>query len=278
MYRRPLPSANLRFLSTLMWDGRESSTQTGTTPITFPTNPTRPSLRSQDINRWTPRLVMRKRRGRLRRTSNSKSWRLKWHCYRSKGRLGRRVARQPTPQTADRRHWSTNRSMSGSTTRWDSTLLRRHSIRWFSLCTMTRGPMRLQGMPKQQRASIVRGQTLFNSRPINITGVGGLNDATGLPVIKGTCGTCHDSPNVGNHSVSAPLNIGVSDLDSPLDVKYLPVSHFVKSKPEQGHHHHRSRPGSHHGKMGRYWQVQRTSPTRIGGAGTLFPQWFGGRI
>src|SRR6516225_10920750 len=27
MYRRPLPSTNLRFLSTVMWDGRESSTQ-----------------------------------------------------------------------------------------------------------------------------------------------------------------------------------------------------------------------------------------------------------
>lgn len=39
MYRRPLPSANLRFLSTLMWDGRESSLQTGTTPIAFATNP-----------------------------------------------------------------------------------------------------------------------------------------------------------------------------------------------------------------------------------------------
>src|SRR5690348_17392405 len=34
MYRRPLPSTNLRFLSTVMWDGRESSTQTGTNPIT----------------------------------------------------------------------------------------------------------------------------------------------------------------------------------------------------------------------------------------------------
>src|ERR1039457_5342843 len=39
MYRRPLPSTNLRFLSTLMWDGRESSAQTGTQKITFPTNP-----------------------------------------------------------------------------------------------------------------------------------------------------------------------------------------------------------------------------------------------
>src|SRR5262245_21652657 len=39
MYRRPLPSTNLRFLSTVMWDGRESSTQTDTQKITFGTNP-----------------------------------------------------------------------------------------------------------------------------------------------------------------------------------------------------------------------------------------------
>src|ERR1019366_7052914 len=39
MYRRPLPSTNLRFLSTLMWDGRQSSSQTGTQKITFATNP-----------------------------------------------------------------------------------------------------------------------------------------------------------------------------------------------------------------------------------------------
>src|ERR1035441_8542219 len=71
------------------------------------------------------------------------------------------------------------------------------------------------------RASIARGQTLFNSKPINITGVAGLNDDLGLASIPGTCGTCHDSPNVGNHSVSAPLNIGVGDLNSPLDVSYL---------------------------------------------------------
>jgi cytochrome c peroxidase len=32
-----------------------------------------------------------------------------------------------------------------------------------------------------------------------------------IKVIPGTCGTCHDSPNAGNHSVSAPLNIGLTD-------------------------------------------------------------------
>jgi cytochrome c peroxidase len=75
----------------------------------------------------------------------------------------------------------------------------------------------------RRRASIARGQALFNSKPISITGVGGLNDALNEAAIPGTCGTCHDSPNAGDHSVSAPLNIGVADVNSPLDVSYLPV-------------------------------------------------------
>src|SRR5215831_9235318 len=40
MYRRPLPTTNLRFISAVMWDGRESSTQTGTKKISYePQNP-----------------------------------------------------------------------------------------------------------------------------------------------------------------------------------------------------------------------------------------------
>ena len=58
---------------------------------------------------------------------------------------------------------------------------------------------------------------------MNIRDVAGLNDDLGLPSIPGTCGTCHDSPNVGNHSLPIPLDIGVADTNSPLDVSYLPV-------------------------------------------------------
>jgi cytochrome c peroxidase len=79
-----------------------------------------------------------------------------------------------------------------------------------------------EGEPSHRRASILRGQTLFNSRTINIVGVGGLNDATGLPLISGTCGTCHDTFNVGNHSIVAPLNIGIADVTNPLGAEYLP--------------------------------------------------------
>ncbi|HEY6938373.1 MAG TPA: hypothetical protein VI424_14535 [Terriglobales bacterium] len=79
--------------------------------------------------------------------------------------------------------------------------------------------------PYSSQQSVARGQALFNSFPINITGVGGLNDALGKQTIPGTCTTCHDSPNVGNHSFSVPLAIGTSDYPAmaALDVSGLPV-------------------------------------------------------
>jgi hypothetical protein len=66
----------------------------------------------------------------------------------------------------------------------------------------------------EARRAIARGQAIFNSHPIAIAGVSGINDeaAFGKPaVVMGTCTTCHDTPNGGNHSVVAPLNIGLVD-------------------------------------------------------------------
>ena len=77
------------------------------------------------------------------------------------------------------------------------------------------------------RVSIARGEQIFNTTKINITGVAGLNDVLNQPSIAGFCGTCHDTPFTGNHSVKTPLNIGVADagLNSPpaLDISGLPV-------------------------------------------------------
>jgi hypothetical protein len=94
------------------------------------------------------------------------------------------------------------------------------------------------GLPDDHRAAVARGQAVFNSKPITITGVAGLNDdkaagglvVGGIQAIPGFCGTCHDTPNVGNHSFPTPLNIGTGD-PSPgnsavnlggLDIAYLP--------------------------------------------------------
>src|SRR5205085_7037383 len=65
------------------------------------------------------------------------------------------------------------------------------------------------------RASIARGQALFNTKPIKIKGVGGLNDVLGMAMIAGTCGTCHNSPNAGNHSTPLMLNVGAADVTAP---------------------------------------------------------------
>jgi len=71
------------------------------------------------------------------------------------------------------------------------------------------------------RRAIARGQNLFNTLKIPITGVAGLNDVLHTDTIDGFCGTCHDSPNVGDHSVPAPLNIGL--VDGSLRTSDLPL-------------------------------------------------------
>jgi cytochrome c peroxidase len=67
------------------------------------------------------------------------------------------------------------------------------------------------------RASVARGEALFNTRAITISGVAGLNGSVGSPFnpplpdsFVGACTTCHDTPNSGNHSIVAPLNIGLT--------------------------------------------------------------------
>ena len=82
------------------------------------------------------------------------------------------------------------------------------------------------GGTDEARRAVARGQEIFNTRPITISGVAGLNFASPfnppLPAsFQGTCTTCHDTPNSGNHSIVAPLNIGLADAsrrtpDMPL--------------------------------------------------------------
>ena len=61
------------------------------------------------------------------------------------------------------------------------------------------------------RAEIAAGEKLFNSAPMIIANVRGLNDNAALnkpTSFAGTCATCHDTPNIGHHSLPLPLDIG----------------------------------------------------------------------
>jgi len=70
------------------------------------------------------------------------------------------------------------------------------------------------------RAAIARGQDLFNTLAIPIVAVSGINDDFGgagnfnVPIV-GTCTTCHDTPHAGDHSVPAPLDIGIAEPPVP---------------------------------------------------------------
>jgi hypothetical protein len=71
---------------------------------------------------------------------------------------------------------------------------------------------------ERARRDIAAGETLFNSAPVHISNVRGLNDNPSLgnpSTFTGTCTTCHDTPNTGNHSFPLPLDIGTGHTMLP---------------------------------------------------------------
>ena len=219
MYRRPLPTTNLGFLSTVMWDGRESTPPT-TQKITYPnTGQLLADLAHQAIDATTIHAQgVAPTATQVQDIVNFETSMRTAQAYdyqagflNSSGATGGPVAlasQQFFIGINDSFPASFGFNPTGAAFTPDIFTL------YNAWANSQNGA----------RASIARGQTVFNSKPITISGVAGINDVVGLPAsFSGTCGTCHDSPNAGNHSVSAPLNIGVADLTSPLDVSYLPV-------------------------------------------------------
>ena len=77
-----------------------------------------------------------------------------------------------------------------------------------------------KSLPPSEQA-IGRGEAIFNNTTFVIHDVPGLNGAPSNPLynpsdplagkdINGGCAICHNNPNVGNHSTSLPINIGVT--------------------------------------------------------------------
>ena len=77
---------------------------------------------------------------------------------------------------------------------------------------------RAEGERPEARARIAAGEKLFNSAPMTIANVRGLNDNAALhkpATFQGTCATCHDTPNIGHHSLPLPLDIGTGHSANP---------------------------------------------------------------
>jgi cytochrome c peroxidase len=225
MYRRPLPTTNLGFLSTLMWDGRES-TPPSTQKITYPnTGQLLADLAHQAVSATTVHaLGAVPTPAQVQDIVNFETSLRTAQAFDFKAGLlnDSRATGGPVAIASQPFFIGINDSFPASFgfnptgAAFDPDI-----FSLFNAWTNSRIP---------SRASIARGQALFNSKPITISGVAGINDVAGLPPsFSGTCGTCHDTPNAGNHSVSAPLNIGVADVAGPLDTSYLPVFTLVNN-------------------------------------------------
>jgi len=205
IYRRPLPATNLRFLATVMWDGRETTLASQAIDATLghaqsagaPSKSQLGQIVGFEAGLYTAQLVDR-RAGLL-----------------PGGPVG--LAFQPffiginDPTGGNSRGTPFNPRVFTLFDAWNA------------------GPGQDPGAP--QRQSIARGEAIFNTRPIDITGVGGLNDVVGQRVVRGTCSTCHNAPNVGSRSIDATLDIGVAGRNPPgLDVAALPVFALACSK------------------------------------------------
>ena len=207
VYRRPLPATNLGFLSAIMWDGREASlssqandaTQGHAQATTPPTAAQIADIVAFESGIYTAQEVDQ-RAGVLHRD----------------GALGGPVALSLQPFSI-----GINDPLKPPPGTTFNPAIFDIYRPWLS----ARGDEEDDDVAR--RLSIARGEEVFNTTPINITGVTGLNDVLGVASIPGFCGTCHDAPNVGDHSVKLPLDIGIGDAgaNSPpsLDISGLPV-------------------------------------------------------
>jgi cytochrome c peroxidase len=208
MFRRPLPAANLRFLSTVMWDGRETfkdaSQATGFAPLAADladqaNSATTGHAQSAALDDATRQAIV--------------AFELQLYTAQAEdaaaGPLDADGATGgPAALSGQAFTFGVNDALSPG---FDPSALTDFAA-W-------------KGSSDPSRAAIARGQELFDTRKVEITGVSGLNDDLGQPVIEGTCTTCHDTPHAGNHSVPMPLRIGLDDPHPAghLDVSGLPV-------------------------------------------------------
>jgi cytochrome c peroxidase len=229
-YRRPLPAANLRFLSAVMFDGRESSTQTGTTPIGSDNYPQ--SLES-DLAHQVADATAGHAQGLPPGPTAAQQKAVvdfEMGLYTAQaedhgaGNLSAEGA-SGGPMAISRQAYYTGINDPVGLDP-DNPIPFHFDNKVFNLFDAW------QSAGNPHRRAIARGQAIFNSKPITITGVPGLtgstfsNGVTAPQTIVSTCGICHDAPNAGDHSVSAALNIGVADVpggNNALDISYLPV-------------------------------------------------------
>ena len=192
LFRRPLPSTNLEFLSAVMWDGRETfANQTIHFDLSDQANGATLG-HAASTNPLTP--------GQQQAIVDFETGLYTTQAVDNAGGVlnGRRATGGPMELSHQPYYIGINDALSPG-----------FNPRVFTLYDAWRDAP--DGANAAARAAIYRGQEIFNTKTFTVSGVRGVNDALGVPALAATCTTCHDSPNVGNHSVPLPLDLGLTD-------------------------------------------------------------------
>jgi hypothetical protein len=223
VYRRPLPAANTAFLSTVMWDGRENVNPPNDTPQLVAANL---AHQSNDATRNHAQGTVD-----LSEADQSSIVGFETGLFNAQRRIGR----------LELDTWGAN----GGPRFLETDVLPSFFIGINDVFSPTFSPTiftlyarwepgACPGAPSRAAAAVGRGEALFNQRTFAIDGVRGINSADpedGDPIsgpFTGSCGTCHDTPNVGNHSVTLPIDIGITAANpvGGLDAAGLPTYTF----------------------------------------------------
>ena len=235
VYRRPLAATNLRFLSALMWDGRESASQTGTSAIT---SDNYPGALMADLAHQAVVATLGHAQAVIAPTADQQQQIVAFEFGLTTAQADDNAAGTlsadgasggPEALAGQPFHVGIN-DVAGLDP--DNPIPFNFNKNIFNVFDGWRTTA------DANRQAIYRGQLLFNTRTFTVWGVDGLNDNTfsnGITVsdpFVSTCGLCHNVPNLGNHSLSVPMNIGVADPPggrfNRADTSYLPVIAICK--------------------------------------------------
>jgi cytochrome c peroxidase len=220
LFRRPLPSTNLRFLSAVMWDGRETFKDATSKDCVIGSSNCFSTIHF-DLADQSNTATINHAQGATSLTDEQREAIVAFETtlftaqvYDSRtGPLGAQGALGgPDYLSAQNFYFGVNDAIAGDYQThgpFNAVVFRAYDA-WSQLHAAGGGTGQ-HDRRMVARRQVANGQMLFNTRPIHITGVKGLNDDLGIPEIVGTCTTCHDAPNVGDHSIPAPLDIGLTD-------------------------------------------------------------------
>jgi cytochrome c peroxidase len=211
LFRRPLPSANLKFAATVMWDGRETVADALSNVCILGANPAQcfapldtdlarqanDAVRGHaqadaDLSAADQHLIVEFEKALFVAQANDNA----------AGDLGAAGALGgPARLAVQDFYFGINDAFAGD---------------YLTGAAFNRNAMALFGAWRnlgtagasaqdQARAAIARGEAIFHNRPMNISQVAGF-----VPQQRASCSSCHDAPNSGSHSVARMFNTGVA--------------------------------------------------------------------